>query len=419
MNKLFFLLVLVVSGLSTMAQEKNLAGALEALGKKNLDEAKSLIDAAMTNSETKDKPKTLFTKARVYDKLQEDAKFKDSNPYRDEAQALLKLNDLKPDFEKAATDQYLVRCAYFYFNDGAQAYNDKNLKEASDLMKYTVKIHNLGSGKRFEKYPNKQFDTIAAEAKLTRGNCAYYTGKYDDAISFLDDAKTNAITKSAAVYECLIDAYSKVNDSTQMLSTIKEARKAFPDDAIIRNYELKYYMNYGKKEEMIRKMEEASCKDPGNGELWYNLGTTYYIMADPKSGKKPINATELLGKAEESYKKAIKADPDNAEFNFNLAVLYFNQGSDNNDFMAAITGNTEADLKKFEDLKVQRDGFYSKAQPYFESAYKTLSAKESSLKGENKSIYRSTLYSLCQIYTTQNKAEKSKEFKAKYDSLGQ
>ena len=419
MKILFSALTFTLMGLSVYGQEKNLTGALEAMSKKNLDEAKSLVDAAMTNAETKDKPKTLFTKARVYDKMQEDPKYKDNYPYREEAQALLKLNDLKPDFEKVATDQYLVRCAFFYFNDGAQAYNDKNLKEASDLMKMTVKIHNLGSGKRFEKYPNKQFDTIAAEAKLTRGNCAYYTGKYEDAISFLDDAKTNVITKSAAVYECLIDAYSKVNDSTQMLSAIKEARKAFPDDAIIRNYELKYYMNYGKKEDMLRKMEEASSKDPGNGELWYNLGTTYYIMGDPKSGKKPVNSTELLGKAEEAYKKAIKADPDNAEYNFNLAVMYFNQGSDANDFMAAITGNTEADLKKFEDLKSQRDGFYSKAQPYFESAYKSLSAKETGLKGESKSIYRSTVYSLWQIYSTQNKTEKSKELKNKYDALGQ
>jgi Flp pilus assembly protein TadD len=351
--------------------------------------------------------------------LQDDAKYRDASPYRDEAQALLKLNDVKADYEKTASDQYLVRCAFFYFNDGAQAYNDKNLKDASDLMKYTVKIHNLGGGKRFEKYPNKQFDTIAAEARLTRGNCAYYTGKYEDAISFLDESKTNPVTRSAAVYECLIDAYNKVNDSTQMLTAIREARKAYPDDAIIRNYELKYYMNYGKKEDMLRKMEEASSKDPGNAELWYNLGTTYYIMGDPKSGKKPANSTELMGKAEDAYKKAAKADPDNAEFNFNLAVLYFNQGSDNNDFMAAITGNTETDLKKFEELKGVRDGYYTKAQPWFEAAYKILAAKEANLKGENKSIYRSTVYSLWQIYSTQNKTEKAKELKTKYDSLGQ
>ncbi len=419
MKKQFLSFVLAIAGFGAIGQEKNLTGALEALSKKNYEEAKSLVDAAMTNGETKDKPKTLFTKVRVYDKLQEEAKYKDAYPYRDEATALLKLNDVKPDFEKAATDQYLVRCAFFYFNDGAQAYNDKNLKEASDLMKMAVKIHNLGGGKRFEKYPNKQFDTISAEAKLTRGNCAYYTGKYDDAISFLEDAKASPITKSAAVFECLIDAYNKVNDSTLMLATIKEARKSFPDDAIIRNYELKYYMNYGKKEDMLRKMEEASAKDPGNGELWYNLGTTYYIQADPKSGKKPVNAADLLAKSEDAYKKAIKADPENAEYNFNLGVLFFNQGSDNNDFMAAITSNTEADLKKFEELKGLRDVFYLKAQPYFEAAYKTLNAKESNLKGENKSIYRSTVYSLYQIYSTQNKADKSKELKAKYDALGQ
>jgi len=286
-------------------------------------------------------------------------------------------------------------------------------------MKYPVKIHNLGNGKRFEKYTNKLFDTIAAEAKLTRGNCAYYNGKYEDAITFFTDAKDNSVTKSAAVFECLIDAYRKVNDSTNMLTTIKEARKAFPDDIIISNYELKYYMDYGKKDDLLKKMEEASAKDPGNGELYYNLATSYYAAADPKNGKKPVNSAELMGKAEDAFKKAIKADPENPEYNFNLAVLYFNQGDDANDFMAAISGNSDADLKKFEDLKTQRDGFFSKALPYFDATYKVLLVKESGLKGELKTIYRSTVYSLYQIYLTQGKADKSKELKAKYDSLGQ
>ena len=408
---------LVLAGWQGMAQEKNLTAALEALGKKNYDEAKSLVDDACNNSETKDKPKTLFTKVRVYDKLQEVDKFKDSYPYREEAQTLIKLTEVKSDYEKAAVDQYLVRCAFFYYNDGAQAYNDKNLKDANDLMKLAVKIHGLGGGKRFEKYPNKMFDTIAAEAKLTRGNCAYYTGKYDDAISLLVDAKNSPVTKSAAVFECLIDAYSKVNDSTQMLATIKEARKSFPDDIIIRNYELKYYMSYGKKDDLIKKMEEASAKDPGNAELYYNLGATYYAQADPKTGKKPANASELLTKAEEAFKKAVKADPENAEFNFNLGTLYFNQGTDNNDYMAAISGNSDADLKKFEDLKNKRDDYYSKAQPFLEKSYAVLSSKENNLKGENKAIYKNTLYCLSQVYASQNKAEKAKELKGKYDSM--
>ena len=64
------IVAMVFAGLHVAAQEKNLTAALEALGKKNYDEAKTLVDEACTNSETKDKPKTLFTKVRVYDKLQ-------------------------------------------------------------------------------------------------------------------------------------------------------------------------------------------------------------------------------------------------------------------------------------------------------------------------------------------------------------
>jgi hypothetical protein len=401
-----------------LAQDKNITGALEALFKKSYDEAKNLIDDAQMSVKTKDKPLTLFTKVRVYDMLQDVDKYKDANLYRDEAAALIKLTDMKPDYEKTAVDQYLVRCAFLYFNDGAKAYNDKNLKDAAELMKQTLKIRNMGGGKRFEKYPNKAFDTICAEAKLTVGNVEYYTGKYDDAVSNLEAAKTNPISKSAAVYECLIDAYSKQNDSTNMLSCLKDARKTYPDDIIIRNYEIKYYMNYGKKEDLIKKMEDAAAKDPSNSDMFYNLATAYYNLAEPKNGKKAPNAGDLIAKAEENFKTALKNSPDNIEYNFNMGIVYFNEGNDENDQMAGIKSSSEADKKNFDDLKAKRDNYYNTAIPYFEKAYGQLSATGKGQKGEHAVLYKNTLYALYQMYGALNKADKNKEYKAKYDALG-
>ena len=416
MKKFTIILIILFSSNTIAAQEKNITAAMEALSKKNYEEAKSNIDDAIKNTETKDKPKTLYTKVRVYDQLQNQEKYKYSNPYRDETQALLKLAEINPDFEKTATDQYLIRCAFLYFNDGVKSYNDKNFKEASDLMKYTVKIHNLGNGKRFENYPNKLFDTIAAEAKLARGNSAYNLLNYEDAITFLLDAKSNAITKSASVYECLIDAYSKLSDSTNMYATIQEARKIYQEDLNLKNYEMKYYLTFGKREEQIKKLEDAAKKDPTNAELMYNIATTYYNMTDTKNFKKSSNTAEILQKVEDYYKKALKLAPENAEINYNYGVYFFNQANEYNDQLVAIKGNTDENMKKFDELKTKRDNLFTKSVTYLEKAYTIYAAKEN-LSADNKTSFKSTAYSLWQIYGTQNKTDKSKEMKSKYDSL--
>ena len=275
-------------------------------------------------------------------------------------------------------------------------------------------------GKRFDKLPPaalKQFDTVAADAALTMANSAYYAKKYDEAIPLLTNAKNNPITKSPSVYQCLTDAYKQVNDSKNKFATIEEGRAAFPDDVTLRNYELNYYIESGKQDELIKKLEDASAKEPNNSDLLFNIATTYLGMANPKDGKKPANAAELTAKSEDAFQRALKLAPENAGYNYNFGALYFNQATDINDQMNTITGSSAADLKKYDDLKAKRDALFIKSSPYFEKAYSVLAGNESSLKGEDMKTYKSTLLALSRVYATQSKLDKSTEMKKKYDSL--
>ena len=85
--------------------------------------------------------------------------------------------------------------------------------------------------------------------------------------------------------------------------------------------------------------------------------------------------------------------------------------------MIAITGNSAADLKKYDELKAKRDALFIKSTPYFEKAYDVFSANEANLKGEDKRTYKSTLLALSRVYATQNKLDKSTEMKKKYDAM--
>ncbi len=414
------ILIIATLGMSFhgIGQDKYVVSANVALNNKNYDEAKESIDKAMASPETKEKPKALFTKAQVYYTLQSVDKYKSIYPYREVAQSVFKLIEIKPDYEKAVVDQMLLFCAYSYYNDGVKANNEKKFAESAELMKNVVKIHDLEGGKRFEKSGKaKEFDTVNAEAYLTMANGTYYNSKFEEAIPLLINAKNNPITKTPNIYELLISAYSNVKNNKEYFATIEEARKYFPEDITLRNYELNYYITAGKQDELVKKLEEAAVKEPDNADIQYNLATTYLGMANPKDGKKPANSAELSTKSEEAFQHALKLSPDNAGYNYNFGALYFNQATEFNEQMNAISGSTKAEQDKYDALKVKRDALFVKSLPYFEKSYSVLSGKESELKADDLRFYKSTLSALSVVYARQNKMDKSVEMKKKYDSL--
>ena len=418
MKKAILIIATIGITLPGLAQDKVVVTALTALKERNYDEAKSSIDQAMQNPESKEKPKALFAKAQIYFQMQNVDKYSASSPYREGSKALFKLTEVKPDYEKTTVDQLLLVSAYLYFNDGIKAYNDKKLAESGEFMKNVVKIHDMNGGKRFEKLPNsKSFDTVSAEANQILANSAYYLGNYEEAVPLLTAAKNNPVTKIPPIFEVLIDAYNKQKKYTEAFTVIQEARAAFPDDATLRNYELNYYITSGKQDELLKKLEEAAAKEPNNADIQFNLATIYLGMAIPKEGKRPANSAEMVSKSEEAFKRAIAISPDNAGYNYNFGALYFNQATDINDQMNAITGSSDADQKKYDALKANRDATFGKAMPYLEKAYNELSKNESSLKAEDKNTYKSAIFALKEVYARQSKLDKSQEMSKKYDSL--
>ena len=421
MKKAILIIAAVGISYSGIAQEKYVVSALTALKGGNLEEAKQDIDKAAGAPESKDKPKTLFAKAQIYFAMQNDNKFAATHPYREAAQALLKLAEVKPDYEKTAADQLLLISAFMYYNDGVKTYNDKsNAKkydETSDYMKNVIKIHDLNGGKRFEKLPNiKSFDTVNADAYLMMANASYYGSKYDEAIPLLVKVKNSPITRTPSVYECLIDAYNKQKNPTEAFAMIEEARKAFPDDVTLRNYELNYFITAGKQDELVKKLEEAAAKEPANADIQFNLATTYLGMANGKDNKKPANSAELYTKSETAFQNATRLSPDNSGYNYNFGALYYNQATEVNDQMNQLS-TSAADQKKYDELKAKRDGLFAKSTPYFEKAYNALSPNESTVKGEDMKTYKSTLLALKEVYARQSKMDKSAEMKKKYEGI--
>jgi hypothetical protein len=423
MKKLIFTIATVACTFSVIAQDKFVTSALVALNSNDLEGAKKEIDRAMSSPETKEKPKALYAKAQIYFQMQRDDKYKATNPYRESSAALMRLAEIKPEYEKDMVNTMMYYCAAWYYNDGVTAYNNKSYSDAVDFLGNTMKIYNANA-KRFEKTQfGKNLDTLAANCDLTLSRAAYFGNNYEEALKTLTRVVKNPVTRSADNYIVMLEVLDKINTAggnkmvNEELAAVQEARAAYPDNINIRNMEINAYSKHGKVNDLVKRLEEEVGKDPNNADLNFNLGLMYATLANPKQGAKPANAAELSAKAEASLLKAVKAGPENGTYNYNVGSLYFSLAYDVNEKMNDITGNSQAEIAQFEKLKKSRDGYFDKALPYLEKAMSGYGQRESSLNEFDRETYRLTLEALKQIYSVQNKTDKVEDVKKKRDNL--
>ena len=162
--------------------------------------------------------------------------------------------------------------------------------------------------------------------------------------------------------------------------------------------------------------------DPSNPELLFNLANVYERAVFPKndSGRalaKPANFTDLFAKAETAYQNAVNASPNNADYNYNFGVLYYEAAADVTRQMNDIKGMTAPEQKQYDNLQTQRDASFSKALPYFDKAYTLLDARAGSLNNDEKVNYKNAIIGLREIYSRRNNKAKTDELKVKLDAL--
>lgn len=425
------LLVVAAVGLTYagVAQDKYVTSALTNYNTKSWDDAKADIDKAAVHPETKGKPKTLFAKGIIYVAMQQVDKYKGTNPYREGAQEMIKLAELKPDYKVDEVNGALMFGAMMYFNDGINAYNDKKYAESIEYMKNAVKIHNLGGGHRFDKFMEgmvaKKMDTMSAAAETQMARSAYAMGNSEEVIKMINSIKNNPISRTKDNYIILLESYEKYNKenankmAAEELAATAEARAAYPDDPNIKNMEMNTLMKNGKTTDLLKKMEDDVAKEPNNADLNFNLGVLYQTLATPKDtkDKKPANAAELMTKADVSLSRAVKLAPENPSYNSALGSVYYQLAYEYNEQMNLITGTSTADNKKYDDLKAKRDAQFNKAMVPYEKAVAVYDAR-GKVEGNDQDIYHQTLDCLKQIYSILNKTDKAKEIAEKLQKAG-
>lgn len=370
----------------------------------SLQKAKTAIEEAIKDNQTKEDPQTWITRATIYASMQ-GSSINTGKPYLTAYQSLNKAFELDKKYEKRSeVIPTIVRTSFYAFNDGIAFFNKSQYDSTITAMSKVLDLLGQEVDKRFS--DQKDVDTIRVQAKMISGYSYFYSDQYDQAINFLEDCVKSSFLGNdrANVYLLLAQSYEKKGDSNNQLATINAGKKAFPTDENLKNAELNFYLSTGNSEELIKRFKENVEAQPNEPQNYYNLGILYEQLANPKDGSIPNNKAELLEKAEKVMNKAISISPDDPQMNYQLGAHYYNQAANVNNEMNQLPGS---EMSKYNQMKKQRDQLFEKAIPLFEKSKSLYAPQASSLTGQDKEFYISSLEALAQIFTIQDKLDEA------------
>jgi tetratricopeptide (TPR) repeat protein len=211
-------------------------------------------------------------------------------------------------------------------------------------------------------------------------------GRHDKAIQYFRKAIDLGYGGSVAYY-LLKSEYALVNDSNNVIATLEEGFKKYPDTSLILIEIVNYYLTTGDVSKGLEYLELAEKKETDNPSIYFAKGTLY-----EKSGDKE--------KAFEAYNDAIAIDPEYFNAYFNLGALYFNNAVELYE-----QANKLEDIKAYNAAKEKADIELRKAIAPMEKAYQINPAE------------RATIETLQTIYYRLQMLDKYEEMKKKLSEM--
>ena len=274
--------------------------------------------------------------------------------------------------------------AFVYFNNAIEVYKVINANGAESRL---------------------DVDTIRMDHYFYTGAAGYYGDKGMEAAPVLEELVTMG-TDKGLVYEALYKTYSATNKE-KAVGFLEKGRELFPDDTGLLFAEINYYLIEGKLNVLTEKLKSALEKEPDNVTIYTTLGNVYdQLNQGERTAGNLVKADEYFDNAMLYYTEALVKDPTNFDAVYSQGALFYNKAASltsainelANDFSAAGT-------KKYDALKAEMDGYFSKAMPYFLKA-----------EGMNSSDLN-TLIALKEIHARSNEMEKVGEYKTKIEVL--
>lgn len=451
------LITLMLLGLSAFAQKSNVESAAIYLRNGELEDAKKAIDQAVVHEETKGDPKAWFYYVAILDTIYRNPAYSGLA----EADLVDKFyngckkcieTDVKGRYKYYCKEQALLNSAFMCWNKGIAAYENKDFNKAVAYYQMVLDIipmdvnGDLKKNNLSEKniYLYMAYAALQGNDKPRAKSCLkkLIDLNYDDPRVFMQMASL----------------HMEDGDTAQALQVVETGRTRLPGDKDLINQELNIYLNMGKQDILLEKLNAAVESNPEDANLIYVRGNVYDNAAneiirrakhsrdtsstlskkaltekDPKkkatfsaaSANYQKKYTELMNqskeystKAEVDYKKAVELNPDLIDAYFNLGALTNNKTTDVVEKINSLPVNiSQAEYdKRYNPLKKQKDEILNVALGYFNQALAIAEAKSEDTPEKKKEKYnymRDILYSIQQVYANLDNEKMAIETKKK------
>ncbi|MDP3928235.1 MAG: hypothetical protein Q8R57_04380 [Bacteroidota bacterium] len=445
---------------TTMAQKSNVESAAIYLRNGEVDDAKKTIDLAIVHPDTKADPKAWFYYVSILDTIYRNpayANLMDADIADKFYEGCIKCieTDVKKRYEYYCKDQAILNSAFMSFNKGISAYEQKDFKTA--IKYYEIVLSVIPYDKNEDLKKNN----------LSEKNIFLYMAL--SAMQSSDNAKSKIYLKKLmdlnyddpVIYMQMANIYLEETDTTTALQIIDQGRTKYPSEKDLINQELNIYMNMGKQDVLVDKLNAAIEINPDDPMLLFVRGSVYDNYSNDvnkkrKSLKEQITtarkkaqtekvpakkagyiknaddlqkeydnqgkrAAEYAAKAEIDYKKVVELNPDYIDAFFNLGALNNNKTTEIVEKMNAIPSSVQGAAydKIYNPLKKQKDDILTVALGYFNQALALAEAKGEDTPEKKKEKYgymRDILYSIQQVYANLGDEKKTMETKKKRDS---
>ena len=346
MKKSIILLSFVLLSSSIFAQKAELTSAILSFRKQDMESAKSYVDAAevkLNNGGTlkvKDLGKFWYHKGLVYYSLFDASK--DINLLKDAANAFRTDTETDGSTYAKKSSNELVRCAIAFNNAAFEKYDAKDFTAALGLFESVVEIN--------------AYDAIGKVDTSNLYNASLMAVQANDSEKAIElfEKLIDLDPSNGDYHLSLIQQYTKLENDETRFNAIKKGRELAPNHTGLIFEEVNYYLAQNNNEELLISLESAINAAPENKILHFAKGSA-------------LGSLKRYDEAKAAYLSAIALDADYFDAYNNLGSLYLDQAIPLIDKMNNL-GLSQADQKKYNSLKSQRNKHYKDAQPYLEEA---------------------------------------------------
>jgi tetratricopeptide (TPR) repeat protein len=386
---LYLFFAFSISTVSVYAQKGKVTAADSYLTTNDLESAKKAIDAALVNEKSKTWPKTYIVAAKVYAALYKDGKddkgvIKAYDFYQKAIELDAKGNEKGKGKGKYKKD--ILFALTFFVSDitnaAIEAFNKEDYETAYKAFAAVLELNKDVA--KLEDVPENEM-TVDTAIVYNCALAAYNAKDWDDAEQYFKQTIDLGYGGGDAVL-LLNQVYTNMNDSVKMGENLQKGVELYPDDERILTSLIQFYLSSKKNDEALNYLNKAIEKDPENSSYYYARGVLYESVDKDK--------------AIENYKKAIEIDPSMFNALFNIGVIYYNKGVEEQN-----KANEMTNMNDYEKEKKTAEKYWEQALPYLEKA--------SELEPTNLDV----LESLKGLYYRFDRMDKYNEMKAKIEAV--